>query len=509
MRYIHSLIFLFIIGLSQVCLRADTPGFYKDLFMDGGVELTSRTELPAADALGLSMEYLATGDQVIQTKLLIHNDYDDNGILLYPDGAPRFRLIYTNGGSATRHGNSLGEDGRVRIRTFYNNGGSYSGSCAGAFIASVSYMYSGIYEPYYHIWPGRTQTTGLEATYTGQIIPLNSPLLDYYNFGGDLYISNVYHNGGCFARETVDYPSATEVLLRYDYSSLEMHNKPSCWAYKKNDQSGRLVIIGSHPESITSGERLDLMKAIFSYALDGQGLPMIKGALLNGVARNMDKSSSDNDPGYTKIGDRQYHHFTIEIPDNAENLKVQLDGEDDFELELFLNSDDFAFQLAAESQGTGSDSDKEIILAAPSAGIWYVAVKCKTMVQTIQRSWGFDYSGQIAVLNGVAYTLTAVWDVNSNLSENSIHPNEYRLKQNYPNPFNRGTMISYELPRASNVTVKIYDISGRLVETLLNDCQNAGYYAIEWDASRYSSGAYLYRIETPDFQQVKKMVLMK
>ena len=148
----HNFSFLVILCGFTVHLQSATPGFYKDLFMDGGKELTSRTSLPAAVSLDLSMEYLATDDQTIQTKIMIGNDYDENGILLYPDGAPRFRLIYTNGGSATGHGNSLGEQGRQRVRSFYYNGGSYSGSCAGAFIVSVSYMVSGTYEPYYHIW---------------------------------------------------------------------------------------------------------------------------------------------------------------------------------------------------------------------------------------------------------------------------------------------------------------------------------------------------------------------
>lgn len=56
---------------------------------------------------------------------------DENGILLYPDGEPRFRMIYVNGGLATQHGRSLGEDGRQRIRDYVAAGGSYLGSCAG------------------------------------------------------------------------------------------------------------------------------------------------------------------------------------------------------------------------------------------------------------------------------------------------------------------------------------------------------------------------------------------
>ncbi|MGC9316222.1 MAG: hypothetical protein ACP5G4_11450, partial [bacterium] len=118
-------------------------GYYKDLFMDGGANLTSRTTLPAADTLGLQMEFLATSSSTFQNSIMVENDDDYNGYLLYPDGSPRFRVIYTNGGSATSHGNSLGETGRQRIRDYFGAGGCYTGSCAGAFITSISYQTTG------------------------------------------------------------------------------------------------------------------------------------------------------------------------------------------------------------------------------------------------------------------------------------------------------------------------------------------------------------------------------
>jgi len=93
----------------------------------------------------------------------------------------------------------------------------------------------------------------------------------------------------------------------------------------------------------------------------------------------------------------------------------------------------------------------------------------------------------------------------------------YRLFQNYPNPFNPVTIISYDLPKTTNVSLQIYGITGRLVETLVNQHQNAGNYQIQWDASGYSSGVYFYRVQAgepagsgPDgFYQVRKMLLIK
>ena len=105
-----------------------TSGFYKDVFMSGGVRLSSRKVLPAAESLKLSYEYYAGKDAEKQNELFSGSASDTNGILLYPDGQPRFRMIYVNGGSATLHGKSLELSGRQTVRQFYNQGGSYCGS---------------------------------------------------------------------------------------------------------------------------------------------------------------------------------------------------------------------------------------------------------------------------------------------------------------------------------------------------------------------------------------------
>ncbi|MCK4765875.1 MAG: lamin tail domain-containing protein [Candidatus Aminicenantes bacterium] len=385
-----------------------SEGYYKVLFMDGGVSLTGRVVLPAADYLSISMEHLATSEEDTQSFVMITNNDDSNGRLLYPDGEPRYRAIYTNGGQSSSHGTSLGEDGRNRVRDFYYNGGSFTGSCAGAFITSVHYLTTGTNDAYYHIWPGRTKGTGLFDTETGHFVASGSPLLNYYDFG--TYIADVYHNGGCYARTDVDYPAGTEILLRYDYSPLAMHNDPSCWAYKEDSESGRLVVIGSHPESITGGERLQLMAAMIQYALDGQGSVTVKDTLSNGQARLMNKSTGDNDPTYTKIGDKQYHHFQVEIPSGASDLQIILDGDSGYDMNLYANSGNYAFKSVAEHKSTGSGSYKVVTIPAPAEGTWYIGVECTTTVNTEKFNWGYEYSGDLSVLDGVAYSIAASWN---------------------------------------------------------------------------------------------------
>ena len=116
-------------------------GYYKDIFMDSGIGVTSRRDLPSARYLGLSMEAfissetaeLSAADTILQNELLISSALDENGCLLYPDGAPRFRMVYMNGGNAMNLSRALKDAGRQVFIDFVHGGGSYLGSCAGAF----------------------------------------------------------------------------------------------------------------------------------------------------------------------------------------------------------------------------------------------------------------------------------------------------------------------------------------------------------------------------------------
>lgn len=88
-------------------------------------------------------------------------------------------------------------------------------------------------------------------------------------------------------------------------------------------------------------------------------------------------------------------------------------------------------------------------------------------------------------------------------------PTHYALNQNYPNPFNPTTTISYMIPKSSNVSLKVYNINGQLIETLFDGSQNAGIYMTQFDASKLASGIYFYKLESGDFKEVKKMTVLK
>ena len=97
---------------------------------------------------------------------------------------------------------------------------------------------------------------------------------------------------------------------------------------------------------------------------------------------------------------------------------------------------------------------------------------------------------------------------------NDISPDKHLLHSNFPNPFNPITSLRYDLPEDGLVNITIYDMMGRIVKTLVNSSQTAGYKSIKWNATNHrnepvSAGLYLYMIQAGEFRQAKKMVLLK
>ena len=98
--------------------------------------------------------------------------------------------------------------------------------------------------------------------------------------------------------------------------------------------------------------------------------------------------------------------------------------------------------------------------------------------------------------------------------DNGSLPKQFALYPAYPNPFNPTTTLGYELPEDAMVNIAIYDMMGRMVKTLVNSNQSAGYKSIKWNATNdmhepVSAGLYLYTIDAGVFRQTRKMVLLK
>ena len=91
----------------------------------------------------------------------------------------------------------------------------------------------------------------------------------------------------------------------------------------------------------------------------------------------------------------------------------------------------------------------------------------------------------------------------------NLKPETFKLYANYPNPFNPSTVISYHIPVISDVELSIYNLLGQKVKMLVSEKQSAGHHTFEWDAGEFASGVYFYRIEAGEFQDVKKMILLR
>ena len=88
-------------------------------------------------------------------------------------------------------------------------------------------------------------------------------------------------------------------------------------------------------------------------------------------------------------------------------------------------------------------------------------------------------------------------------------PEKFVLHQNYPNPFNPTTTIDYQIPNSGLVILKVYDLLGKEVATVVNEIKNVGKHTVTFNASSLPSGTYFYRIEVGDYMDVKKMILLK
>jgi hypothetical protein len=181
---------------------------------------------------------------------------------------------------------------------------------------------------------------------------------------------------------------------------------------------------------------------------------------------------------------------------------------------------DYFYVVAGERGGVGGYSDstfvfnvntnvwQHVIDNKPTAvsNMWNaVAVRCVNDTVRLYVPGGyngvgvpnFDYLGCGPSLVGITPKI------------NTELPNVFELKQNYPNPFNPLTQITFSLPKASYVDLRVYDMLGREVALLINQPFEAGSYTTEFDGTKFASGVYFYTLRAGDFTDTKKMVLVK
>ena len=122
----------------------------------------------------------------------------------------------------------------------------------------------------------------------------------------------------------------------------------------------------------------------------------------------------------------------------------------------------------------------------------------------VSHSTGFPHVGSKMFIDDLSWGTAT--DLNDNIA---ITPIEFKLEQNFPNPFNPSTRIQYQVSSITNVSLKVYDILGNEVASLVNEQKPAGIYEVEFDAKQLTSGIYFYKLQAGSFVETKKMVLIR
>ena len=228
-----------------------------------------------------------------------------------------------------------------------------------------------------------------------------------------------------------------------------------------------------------------------------------------------------NGDGYLDLSNTNHYENTVHVYLNNEDgtfpsfssydigsgayvaLPADLDGDGDLDLAVQNYADDNLSILV--NNGSGIFADQELIEAADAP--MYLAYG------------DFDNDGDLDLvapnLNSNSFSIFLNTEPSDIEIANNVFPINFSLSQNYPNPFNPSTTIKYSVGAihespVQNVNLSIYNILGQKLATLVNKKQPAGIYEVEWDASDFSSGVYLYRFEAESgFVQIKKLVLLK
>jgi hypothetical protein len=136
----------------------------------------------------------------------------------------------------------------------------------------------------------------------------------------------------------------------------------------------------------------------------------------------------------------------------------------------------------------------------------YSTVNDETELTPVHLAGAVRFEGQnLPARSAQVFTYTSLLTSN----EENQQPEQFRLEQNYPNPFNPSTQIQFSLPVAADISLKVYDITGRLIQTLAESRYPSGTHQFSFDASALASGIYLYRLESPNVVLTRKMLLIK
>ena len=185
------------------------------------------------------------------------------------------------------------------------------------------------------------------------------------------------------------------------------------------------------------------------------------------------------------------------------------DGGNTWEIkESNVTTDLYSIHFSSVENGWISGNDG-IILATTDGGETWVEQMSATRMPLYSICFANDNTGWAGGAFGAIVKTTNGGVTQAEEPVEIKLPQTYSLYQNYPNPFNPSTTISYRLAGTSFVTIKVYDILGKEVASLVNEVKSAGKYTVKFSGDRFSSGVYFYQLRAGSTIQSKKMILMK
>lgn len=265
-------------------------------------------------------------------------------------------------------------------------------------------------------------------------------------------------------------------------------------------------IWGTDPKFVSPSQR--------DYHLQAASGMIDKGTILSDVAADLSGTSRPQGTGYD-MGAYEYATSTTVSP-TTDITSPKVTGAS-LSSSMRLNVTFSEKVAAAEALNTanysitGGISVRSITMNSTQDGVIISTSKHrKGIVYTVTVINVKDLSGNVITSfdNKAQYQL-GIFKEGDEADNEDMNPVTYKLYQNFPNPFNPSTLIKYSVPENSFVTLKVYDILGKEVATLVNEQKSQGSYEVQFDAGRLSSGTYIYQLKTNNFIENKKMIIEK
>ena len=328
-------------------------------------------------------------------------------------------------------------------------------------------------------WPASVYACDLDGDDDMDVLSsLDDKIAWYENDGvGNFGDQQVVHSDGAGSFYVCDLDGDNDMDV---LSSLE-----DSIAWYQNDGSGNF----SDQQVITTAVEDAL--SVYASDLDGDGNSDVLSA--SGAWYDFKICWYANDGG-GQFGGQQVITTAVDAPTSI--YACDIDRDED--MDVLVLDDRWDMITWFENDGEGS-----------FGGLQTITQAFETLVSLFPCD--LDGDGDMDVLAGfdekVAWYENLLIDTDVENNNRVVH--DFRLSQNYPNPFNPTTVISYQLSVNSPVKLKIYDLSGREITTLVNERKPAGGYSVEWNAEGLASGIYYYRLEAGNHIETRKMVVMK